>query len=124
MKEIGIHVMININKMKNEKIKNIIIELLQDSLTGKLDSSSNFNPQFLADAIIKKTELAKTYAEIKAKDIDDTMSIFEGWIEDIDKDMDNELEQLGEDEKLLKNFIRGQKTACEKLKEKIECNEI
>jgi len=104
--------------MKSEK--DILINLIQASLTGKLDPSSNFSPQEFADAIITKLDLNRTMAERNARNVEAAIESFTGMINDIDKDMDNELEQLGKDEVMVKNFVRGQKTACEKLKENIE----
>jgi len=108
--------MIIIIKMNKE----IIIELIQNSLIGELDSSSNFKPQFLADAIIKKLNLNRTLKETNAKKIDEIVNSFNDMINDIDKDMNIEYEQLGADEVLLKNFVRGQKTTCEKLRESLK----
>ncbi len=106
--------------MNSDKEKEILVKLLQTSFTGVIDASSNFNPAFLADAIIKKLQLNETIKERNAKDVDDAVNSFTNMIDDIDKDMDTELEQIGDDEVLLKNFVKGQKTACEKLKESIE----
>ena len=100
--------------------KEIIIELIQNSLIGELDSSSNFSPQFLADAIIKKVNFNRTYKEKNVKKIEDALNSFNDMIDKIDEDMNNELEQLGSDEVLLKNFVRGQKTTCEKLRESLK----
>jgi uncharacterized coiled-coil protein SlyX len=105
--------------MMNTK-KTILVELIQNSLTGKLDPSTHFNPQFLADAIIEKLELEKTFEERNIKKINDAIDSFNNMIDEIDKDMDLELQSLGADEILLKNFIRGQKTTCEKLKESLK----
>jgi hypothetical protein len=100
--------------------KKILIELLQTQLTGKLDSSSNFNPVFLADAIIEKLDLNSTLAERNARKVEDAINKFNDLLDDINSDMDEELSMLSEKETLLKNFIQGQKTACEKLKESLK----
>ena len=104
----------------NEEKKEIIVSLIQDSLMGKIDPSANFNPQFLADAILKKLEFKESMAERNTKSINEAISKFNTMIEDIDNDMETEMEQLGVDEVLLKNFIKGQLTACEKLKNQLE----
>lgn len=104
--------------MKNER--EILINLIQASLTGKIDPSSNFKPADFADAILTKLDLNRTFTERNSKSINEAVENFESMINDIDKDMDTELEQLGKDETLLKNFVRGQKTACEKLKENLK----
>lgn len=105
---------------ENEEKRNIIVKLIQASLVGKIDPSSNFNPQFLADAIIKKLEFNRPIKEINAQNVSEVIGKVESWIGEINKDMNNELEQLGEDEKLLGNFIKGQKTTCDKLKNKLK----
>lgn len=104
--------------MKNER--NILIKLIQSSLKGKLDSSTNFSPQNFADAIINKLELNRTYKERNSKKVEEAINFFNESINDIDKDMDTELQQIGKDEIVLKNFVRGQKTACEKLRENLK----
>lgn len=98
----------------------IIIKLIQSSLTGELDTSSNFKPQFLANAIIQKLNLNRTFKETNAKKIEEVVDDFIDMIDEIDKDMDIESQQLGNDEILLKNFIKGQKTVCEKLRESLK----
>jgi len=104
--------------MKNER--EILINLIQSSLAGKIDPSTNFSPQDFADAIITKLDLNRTLQERTAKSVEETIETFNEFLNEIDKDMDNELEQLGADEVNVKNFARGQKTACEKLRESLE----
>ena len=104
--------------MKDEKT--ILVNLIQAALAGKIDPSSNFNPQTFADAIITKLDLNRTLTERNVKSVEDVIESFTNMIDEIDNDMDNELEQLGTDEVMVKNFIRGQKTACVKLKDEIE----
>jgi len=104
--------------MENEK--KILVNLIQAQLAGKIDPSSNFNPQSFADAIITKLDLNRTLEERNAKNVDEAIQSFTKMIEDIDNDMDTELEQLGKDEVLVKNFVRGQKTVCAKLKDEIK----
>jgi len=108
--------------MKNdtEKQKQILVKLIQASLTGKINTSTNFNPQFLADAILKKLEFNRPIKERNAKSVNEAVKTFEEWINEINGEMVIELEQLGKDEKLLGNFIRGQKTTCDKLKNKLK----
>jgi hypothetical protein len=106
------------NTIKEEE-RNQVIRLIQESLIGKIDSSS-FSPQFLADAILQKLDFNRTFEEKNAKNLDSAIKMFNKMIDDIDYDMDNELAQLGPEETLLKNFVRGQKTACEKLREELK----
>jgi len=110
----------NMNTHETSKETTAVIELLQSTLAGKIDPSSNFNPQFLAEAIVEKLNFNLSPIERNAKKVEDAIRSFEKMISDIDEDMDNELQQLGKDELLVKNFVRGQKTACEKLKESLK----
>lgn len=107
-------------KHDNEEQRKLVIELIQTSLIGKIDPSINFNPQFLADAILEKLDFNLPLEERNSKIVNNTIKVFEGMLDEINKDMDNEMEQLGKDEVLLKNFIKGQKTACEKLRENLK----
>ena len=103
-----------------ENKRNDIIELIQNSLVGKIDASVNFNPRFLAEAILEKLEFNKSLKDRSNEKIDNVITSFNDMINDIDNDMDTELGLLSESDTLLKNFIRGQKTACEKLKDKLK----
>jgi len=103
--------------MTNEKI--ILVEFLQENLAGKLDSSTNLNVSFLADAILEKLELNRTTEERNVRKVEEAIKSFNKMINDIDVDMDTELAQLGKEEILVKNFAMGQKTACDKLRESL-----
>jgi len=104
--------------MKTEE--EILVEFLQNSLAGKLDPSAHLNPGFLASAIIAKLDFNRPLEERNARNVNEAVKTFAEMINEIDKDMDIELEQLGEDEKMVKNFIQGQKTACQKLLDEIK----
>jgi len=106
--------------MKTDEQKIVLVELLQKSLAGQIDPSSNFNPHFLAEAILNKLEFNQTIEEKNAKKVEDAVKSFNDMINEIDDEMTTELEQLGKDEVLLKNFVRGQKTTCEKLRENLK----
>lgn len=99
--------------------RNIIIETIQSALVGHLDSSSNFNPASLANAIETKISFNESFEEKNVKQVKEFIIHINETINDIDNDMNNELEQLGPDETVLKNFIMGQKTACEKIRESL-----
>jgi len=99
--------------------KKILITLLQTALSGKIDPSINFSPQLLADAIVDQLNLNRTLTERNVRNVEETINKVKSFIKEINDDMNNEIEQLGKDETLLKNFINGQKTACEKLNEKL-----
>jgi len=90
--------------MEKNRIREIIIELLQETLKGKLDPSTNFNPNFLAEAIMTKVDFEKPYGEIMNEKLIESLTIA---VSELEKEMDEEYENLEEQEKLLKNFVRG-----------------
>jgi hypothetical protein len=88
--------------------KNIIIELLQSSLAGKLDPSVNFRPQFLADAIIQKINFNQPIDNWVNLNSVEKIKI---GIAALDASMLDELNKLTKEEKLFGNFLRGKLTA-------------
>jgi len=98
--------------MEINRAKEIIISILQNALAGKLDPSSNFKPQDVADAIAVKIDFEKTFNTSKYDEIFGTLldTIFS-----LNVEMKKELEHLDENEKLLKNFILGKLTAYEEI---------
>jgi uncharacterized protein YPO0396 len=98
--------------METNRAKEIIVSVLQTALTGKLDPSSNFSPQDVADAIAVKVDFEKTHNNSKC---DKIIGILIDNIFSHNSEMKKELEDLGEDEKLLKNFIKGKLTAYEEI---------
>lgn len=105
--------------MTDTEAKLIIINVLQDALTGELKSFSKFSPQFVADAVLKKVELGRTYSESKGKKINEITESMEISINSFKDSMEDELSILGSDEKLLANFIRGKLTAYQEILETI-----
>lgn len=106
-------------KRKNNDLFNNIIELIQASLVGKLKTEVNFNPQFLANAILDKVEFEENLIEKTSKNVSTIKNEFLKMINDVDVDMDEELKKLNKEELMLRNFIFGQKEACEKLNESL-----
>lgn len=94
--------------MEINRAKQIIIETLQTALAGQLDPSSNFKPQLVAEAIAAKVEFEKTYS---GRLNDELVGLIKESILKNREEMTKELNSLGEDEVLLKNFIRGKITA-------------
>jgi|ERR1035437_4750988 hypothetical protein len=93
--------------------KNLIINLIQASLIGKLKEQVDFKPQFLAEAIITKTGFERPFTnQIHQEEIINSVKVF---VDSIRNDMIIEMDKLDKDEILLKNFINGQTTACDKL---------
>jgi len=103
--------------MDKNTAKDIIVEVLQKSLAGQLDPSSNINPKNIADAIAVRVNFEKTFQDSKNDNFIGTLVDYVNgkWIE-----TDDELNNLTEDEKLLKNFIRGKITAYEEILEVIK----
>jgi len=98
--------------METNRAKEIIIGILQTALAGKLDPSSNFKPQDVADAIAVKIDFEKTFKDSKNDEI--VGSLIDTVIS-YNNEMRKELENLADDEKLLKNFIKGKLTAYEEI---------
>jgi hypothetical protein len=94
--------------MENDRAKQLIVSLLQQSLIGHLDPSSNYKPQDTADAIIDKVNFEKSYADIKHEHL----------IKDIMAarlTMMYEMEKLTSEQTLLKNFICGKLAAYDEV---------
>jgi hypothetical protein len=102
--------------METNKATQIIVNILQKSLAGKLDPSCYFNPQFVADAIAAKVDFGKGYVELKN---DKLISIINDIIYKKRDEMVDELKKLTESEKLLANFIKGKITAYDEILESL-----
>jgi len=98
--------------MEKNRAKEIIIDILQKSLIGQLDSSSNFNPRFVADAIAQKVDFEKTYNESKR---DQFASNVIDKILNLEEDMIEEMKKLENDSRLLTNYIKGKLTAYKEI---------
>jgi len=94
--------------MENDRAKQIIVRVLQNALTGQLDPSSHFNPQFVADAIADKVNFEKSYGDVKNERLIKSIMASKN-------DVKAELDKLSPDEKLLANFIRGKLEVYEEL---------
>lgn len=92
--------------METNRAHEIIVEVLQNALAGKL--SANVNLHDIADAIAVKVNFEKSYTNAKSDQIS-------GKIMDVvlarQEETLQEMEKTTEEEKLLKNFIRGKLTA-------------
>jgi len=98
--------------MKTNRANQVIIEILQKSLAGQLISSSNFNPQFVAEAIAAKVEFEKSYSNVKN---DKAIGTIKDAVLELQAEASKELKNISEDEKLLKNFVHGQLTSYSKI---------
>ncbi|MFW6311922.1 MAG: hypothetical protein ACOC1K_06780 [Nanoarchaeota archaeon] len=105
--------------METIKVKNTITNILQVSLFGHLNNSSNFKPQIVADAIIKRVEFDRPYSETENKKLIDILDSIRDEILVLKKEMEEEYTKTVENEKLLSNFTRGKITAYEEIIEKI-----
>jgi hypothetical protein len=101
--------------IKVSKTRDTLINLIQASLVGKINSGVDFRPQFLADAIISKTEFDKPFNhQTHHVELISSIRVF---IDSLKEEMSGSLSELREDETILKNFINGQITACDKFEE-------
>lgn len=100
-----------------ENNRELIVKLLQNSLKNQLRPDSNFKPQVVADALIQRT-LFHT-----PKNSVEDIRLKRDWKKTLQTQRD-EMEGyyygLSEDEKLLRNFVRGQITMCDKLIKELE----
>jgi len=94
--------------MKKDRAKQIIISVLQKSLVGQLDSSNNFNPQFVADAIADKVNFEKSYTDIKHELLIKTIIAAKS-------EMKVKMAELTSEQTLLKNFIHGKLAAYDEI---------
>lgn len=94
--------------MDTNVAKQIMITTLQRGLTGNLKLHANITPQKLADAIIAKIDFSKPYSEMENERLVSTLI---DSINNLDKEMREELDTLKREEKLLANFIHGKLTA-------------
>jgi len=90
--------------MENDRAKQIIVTILQKSLVGHLDPSSNFNPQFVASAIADKVNFEKSYTDTNHELLIKTITAAAN-------EMKTEMSKLTSDQTLLKNFIHGKLAA-------------
>lgn len=101
--------------MNSDKAKTIIINILQKTLIGELKEDSKFNPQWVADAIVKRIQFETTLTEKQTTEIIETII---DKITEAKEENESEFESLNsETEKLLRNFIRGKVTAKKQLNE-------
>lgn len=97
--------------MENKDIEKIIVELLQ--------KNPGSNPIFLAKAIIEKINFAQNFEEVQNKKANDLYNYLGKVLENIRKDMDNEISKLsGSDVDIrIKNLAKGQKIVCDKIED-------
>lgn len=98
--------------METNRAKDIIIKILQESLKGHLDSSSNLNPGFIADAISAKVDFEKEYTIRNNDRIVETLITK---IKELEVDMEEEMSILPDDERLLRNYIKGKLIAYKEI---------
>lgn len=105
-----------------EDTEKIITQTLQKGLSGHLKLDSSLNPRNIASSILKNVDFSKRYSEFEGKKVNDYKLVVLKNLKEIEEDMNSEYEKLGDEDsdKMLKNFIRGQITAIEKIKNKLE----
>jgi hypothetical protein len=92
--------------MENNRAHEIIVEVLQKALVGKL--CANINLHDIADAIAAKVEFEKSYTTSKSDKIFGTII---DKILTLQDEAIFEMSKTSQDEKLLRNFIQGKITA-------------
>ena len=98
--------------------KDLLIDVIQSYAIGKVNS--DFSPQALAAAILKKVDFNKPISEISASRNRDILRTFRQGISDFKNSMDSELKKLNKEEKLFANFLRGKITAYQEVKNLIK----
>jgi len=92
--------------MENNRAHEIIVEVLQKALAGKL--SGNVNLHDIADAISTKVQFEKSYTNaINDKAIGKLIDA----VVEKSNEMNEEMKTLTSDQTMLKNFIQGKLTA-------------
>jgi len=94
--------------MKKDRAKELIVSILQKSLIGQLDSSSNFKPQSVAEAIVDKVNFEKSYTDTKHELLIKALIAAK-------EEMKAEMDKLAPDQTLLKNFIHGKLAAYDEI---------
>jgi len=94
--------------MDKDRARIFMIEVLQNTLAGKIKLESNVSPQRIADALIEKINFERLSMESKNEEL--ISLIIEG-INKYQVEMKKELDNLNDDQKLLENYIRGKLTA-------------
>ena len=96
--------------MEKQDAKNIIVEVLQKVLAGQLKQESTLNPTSLAEAIMQKVEFSSSFAESQNKQIFIDVNAL---VISAQEDLNN----LNESEKLLRNFAKGKLEAYQEIQE-------
>lgn len=94
--------------------KSNLVSLIQIYAKGRVNN--DFNPQALAEAILKQMDFNKPIDVFSANKNRDSVKKVSKGISDLKKNMEEELKKLGKDEKLFANFLRGKITAYKEIK--------
>lgn len=98
-------------------IEQIIIELLQLTLKGKLKKDTNFNPQAVANAIVTKVDFGMSLNDVEYKRV---IAQLYNKLLVYKSDMDEELRDVKPEEKILSNFVRGKITAYNEILDELK----
>lgn len=106
--------------MENGRAKEIIVNILQEAF--RTNDANNFNPQFVADAILSRVIFEKTYNQMKCDKIVGTLTesiVIENLIptEQYLQDIEEQEKSASYTEKYLKNFVQGKITAYNEILE-------
>ena len=96
--------------MENNRAHEIIVEVLQNALLGKL--STNVNLHDIANAIATKVEFEKSYTNFKKDKV--VGEIIDAIVNE-EIEANKEMKRLDSDQTLLKNFIYGKLSSYKKV---------
>jgi len=96
--------------MEKQDAKNAIVQVLQNVLTGHLRFESNLKPANVADAIMQRVEFSSSFSEVQNKQM---FLEIKALIIAAQEDLNN----IDESEKLLRNFAKGKLEAYEEVLE-------
>ena len=91
--------------MDEQKAKNAIVEVLQRALKGKLQiEDAGINLSYIAESILFELDFAKNSKDMMK---DALLNSLASKVVSLHKEMDTELSNSKEEEKLLRNFLHG-----------------
>lgn len=91
--------------------RELLVTLIQSYVSGKIKPDAEFNPQFLADAILTKLNLNQSTDGFETKRLRGLITEASSQIEKLNSEMQIELDSLKPEETLFANFIRGKQTS-------------
>lgn len=94
-------------------MKDTIVKVLQLALSP----NKNLSPQYIADAIIFELNYAKNSKDMMKDELKGQLQVT---VDALEVEANLDMNQLNEDEKLLRNFVHGKLEAYKEIKDLIE----